>query len=180
MKESYIKQLIRILQDSEIDTLEISSFWGKSNIKLSKNSTSKSNAISNLTQTPTPTNHIVTDIPKQKIEQNPLSENLEQKVDQKESLNSNSIQSEPEISDNLEFITAPLVGTFYSSPKPEDPPFITKGDKVQVGQTICIIEAMKIFNDIDSEISGIVEEILIENGSPVEYGQKIISIRLDD
>ena len=178
MKESYIKQLIRILQDSEIDTLEISSFWGKSNIKLSKNSTSKSNAISNLTQTPT--NHIVTDIPKQKIEQNPLSENLEQKVDQKESLNSNSIQSEPEISDNLEFITAPLVGTFYSSPKPEDPPFITKGDKVQVGQTICIIEAMKIFNDIDSEISGVVEEILIENGSPVEYGQKIISIRLDD
>ena len=95
-------------------------------------------------------------------------------------MNSHPIQSEPQISDNLEFITSPLVGTYYSSPKPEDPPFISKGDRVQAGQTICIIEAMKIFNDIDSEISGVVEEILIENGSPVEYGQKIISIRLDD
>ena len=51
---------------------------------------------------------------------------------------------------------------------------------MEVGQTICIIEAMKIFNDIDCEISGVVEEVLIENGNPVEYGQKIISIRLDD
>ena len=178
MKESYIKKLIRILQDSEIDTLEISSFWGKSNIKLSKNSTSKSNPISILT--PTPTNHIDTDISNQKIEQNPITENLEKPLDHIEDLNSNPIQSEPQIPDNLEFITAPLVGTYYSSPKPEDPPFISKGDRVQAGQTICIIEAMKIFNDIDSEISGVVEEILIENGSPVEYGQKIISIRLDD
>ena len=178
MKESYIKQLIRILQDSEIDTLEISSFWGKSNIKLSKNSTSKSNSTSNLPQTPT--NHIDNDISNLKIDQNPIAENLEQPVNHTEDLNSKSIQSEPQISDNLEFITAPLVGTYYSSPKPEDPPFISKGDRVQVGQTICIIEAMKIFNDIDSEISGVVEEILIENGSPVEYGQKIISIRLDD
>ena len=180
MKESYIKQLIRILQDSEIDTLEISSFWGKSNIKLSKNSTSKHNPISNSTPSPTSTNHVYTDIPNQKIDQNPITENLEQPVEHIEDLNSNSIQSTPQISDNLEFITAPLVGTYYSSPKPEDPPFISKGDRVQAGQTICIIEAMKIFNDIDSEISGTVEEILIENGSPVEYGQKIISIRLDD
>ena len=178
MKESYIKQLIRILQDSEIDTLEISSFWGKSNIKLSKNSTTTSNPISNLTSAPT--NHIDTDISNRKIEQNPITENSEKPVDHIEDLNSKPIQSEPQISDNIEFITAPLVGTYYSSPKPEDPPFISKGDRVQAGQTICIIEAMKIFNDIDSEISGVVEEILIENGSPVEYGQKIISIRLDD
>tara|TARA_A100001015_G_C14988673_1_gene712749 strand:+ start:649 stop:1173 length:525 start_codon:yes stop_codon:yes gene_type:complete len=174
LKESYIKQLIRILQDSEIDTLEISSFWGKSNIKLSKNSTIKSNPTS------TSTNYIDTNIPSQKIEKNPITEKLEQPKDSIEDLNSEPIQSEPQISDNFEFITAPLVGTYYSSPKPEDPPFISKGDRVEVGQTICIIEAMKIFNDIDSEISGVVEEILIENGSPVEYGQKIISIRLDD
>lgn len=174
MKESYIKQLIRILQDSEIDSLEISSFWGKSNIKLSKNSTIKSNPIS------TSINHIDTNISSQKIEQNPIVEKLEKPKDSIEDLNPNPIQSELQISDNLEFITAPLVGTYYSSPKPEDPPFISKGDRIEVGQTICIIEAMKIFNDIDSEISGVVEEILIENGNPVEYGQKIISIRLDD
>ena len=80
----------------------------------------------------------------------------------------------------LHYITAPLVGTFYSSPKPEDPPFIKKGDKIEISQTICIIEAMKIFNEIESEISGVIEEILVSDGSPVEYGQKIISIKLDD
>ena len=78
----------------------------------------------------------------------------------------------------------PVFGTLkifaIFAPKPEDPPFVSVGDRVELGQTICIIEAMKIFNDIDCEISGIVEEVLIENGSPVEYGQKIISIRLDD
>ena len=58
------------------------------------------------------------------------------------------------------------------------PPFITVGDTIKPGDPLCIIEAMKIFNDIDSEISGIVEEILIENGNPVEYGQKIISCLL--
>ena len=73
-----------------------------------------------------------------------------------------------------------MVGTYYSSPKPEDPPFIKKGDRIEIGQTICIIEAMKIFNEIDSEISGTVEELLIDDGAPVEYGQKIISIILDD
>ena len=165
MKESYIKQLIRILQDSEIDSLEISSFWGKSNIKLSKNSGRKSNLIT------TATNYIDPKISNQKIEQRPIIENLDLQKDEIENT---------EKSGKIEFITAPLVGTYYSSPKPEDPPFVSIGDRVEVGQPICIIEAMKIFNDIDCEISGVVEEVLVENGSPVEYGQKIISIRLDD
>ena len=174
MKESYIKQLIRILQDSEIDTLEISSFWGKSNIKLSKNSGNKSNPVS------TATEYVEPNIPARKIDQSPIIENQDHQKNQIENLNTNPAQEKSEISGKIEFITAPLVGTYYSSPKPEDPPFISVGDRVEVGQTICIIEAMKIFNDIDSEISGIVEEILIENGNPVEYGQKIKSVRLDD
>ena len=174
MKESYIKQLIRILQDSEIDSLEISSFWGKSNIKLSKNSGNKSNLLT------TATNYIDPNISNKKIEQRPIIENLDQQKDEIEDSNPKPIQENTEKSSKIEFITAPLVGTYYSSPKPEDPPFVSVGDRVEVGQTICIIEAMKIFNDIDCEISGVVEEVLIENGSPVEYGQKIISIRLDD
>ena len=80
----------------------------------------------------------------------------------------------------LHYITAPLVGTFYLSPKPEDPPFIKKVDKIDIGQTICIIEAMKIFNEIESEVAGIIEDILVEDMTPIEYGQKIISIKLDD
>ena len=77
-------------------------------------------------------------------------------------------------------VRAPMVGTFYRAPSPTSNPFVDVGSNIKSGETVCIIEAMKIFNDIDSEISGVVEEILIENGSPVEYGQKIISVRLDD
>ena len=73
-------------------------------------------------------------------------------------------------------IKAPLVGTFYSSPKPSDPPFVNVGDKITKGQVICIIEAMKIFNDIESEVNGIVHEICVKDGSPVEYDQVIIKI----
>ena len=174
MKESYIKKLIRILQESEVDTLEISSFWGMSNIKLSKNSSKQEAApiaYSNLE-------------PKSIIIEDKETAPREEKLEIKDEIESDHIDQEvntaiPDEVD-LSFITAPLVGTYYSSPKPDDPPFVKKGDRIEVGQTVCIIEAMKIFNEIDSEISGTVEEILVDDGAPVEYGQKIISIRLDD
>jgi acetyl-CoA carboxylase biotin carboxyl carrier protein len=73
-------------------------------------------------------------------------------------------------------ITAPMVGTFYSAPSPNDPPFIEEGDEVQSGDTVGIIEAMKIMNEIDSEVSGRVVRILAKNGQPVEYGQSLIII----
>ena len=68
------------------------------------------------------------------------------------------------------------MGTYYSSPKPSDPPFVYVGDTIIKGQVICIIEAMKIFNDIEAEISGKVHEICVDNGKPVEYDQVIIKI----
>ena len=71
---------------------------------------------------------------------------------------------EPNIStENTITIKAPLVGTFYNSPKPDTPPFISEGDKIQEGQIICIIEAMKIFNEIESEYSGKILKILVED-----------------
>jgi len=80
---------------------------------------------------------------------------------------------------NLHEIKAPLVGTYYSSPKPSDPPFVNVGDKINKGDTICIIEAMKIFNEIESDVSGIVKEICVENGSPVEFDQLIVKISVE-
>ena len=80
----------------------------------------------------------------------------------------------------MHYITAPLVGTFYVSPKPGEPPFIKVGDKIEAGKIICIIEAMKIFNEIEADINGTVKEVLIDDSSPVEYGQKIISVEIDD
>ena len=177
MKESYIKQLIRILQDSELDSLEISSFWGMSNIKLSKDSRkSTTEAPSSKRDKP---EHIEVEekTRSQHIEASPFKKETKESQDSAIALDDNL---DPINASDLHFIAAPLVGTFYSSPKPEDPPFLKKGDKLEIGQTICIIEAMKIFNEIDAEISGTIEEILVESGDPVEYGQKIISIRLDD
>ena len=73
-------------------------------------------------------------------------------------------------------IRSPLVGTFYRSPSPGEPPFVEIGQIVHPGQTLCIIEAMKVMNEITSEVSGRVKKILVENGHPVEYDQELFVI----
>ena len=75
-------------------------------------------------------------------------------------------------------ITAPMVGTFYRSPSPESPFFVEEGDRVTAGQTLCVIEAMKIMNEIESEVTGRISKILIENAQAVEYGQALFVIEL--
>lgn len=75
------------------------------------------------------------------------------------------------------FIKSPMVGTFYRSPSPESKPFAEIGSKVTETSAVCIIEAMKIMNEIQSEVKGTVIEILIENGQPVEYGQKLFKVK---
>jgi len=71
------------------------------------------------------------------------------------------------------YITSPIVGTFYRAPIPDAPPFIDINDEVKIGQTVCIIEAMKLMNEVKSDYNGIVRKILVENGEPVEYGQPL-------
>jgi acetyl-CoA carboxylase biotin carboxyl carrier protein len=73
-------------------------------------------------------------------------------------------------------IIAPMVGTFYRAPKPDAPPFVKEGDVVQTGQTVCVLEAMKMFNEIPSEVAGRVVRVLAENGAPVEYGQPLFLV----
>jgi acetyl-CoA carboxylase biotin carboxyl carrier protein len=80
--------------------------------------------------------------------------------------------------EGLHLITSPMVGTFYRSPDPSAPPFIEKGEPVTKNQTLCIIEAMKLMNEIEAEVDGTLEEIYIKNGKPVEYGQKLFAIKL--
>ena len=74
-------------------------------------------------------------------------------------------------------VRAPMVGTFYRAPAPEEPPFVEVGDRVQVGQTLCILEAMKLMNEIEAEISGEVVEVLVDNGTPVEFDQPLIRLK---
>jgi acetyl-CoA carboxylase biotin carboxyl carrier protein len=84
---------------------------------------------------------------------------------------------EKEEDDGLMAITSPMVGTFYRSPSPEAPVFVQSGDEVEPGKVVCIIEAMKLFNEIEAEVRGKIVKILAENGKPVEYGQKLFLIK---
>jgi acetyl-CoA carboxylase biotin carboxyl carrier protein len=74
-------------------------------------------------------------------------------------------------------ITAPMVGTFYRSPSPADPPFVEIGSRISVGQPVCILEAMKLMNELEAEVSGELVEILVENGTPVEFGQVLLRVK---
>jgi acetyl-CoA carboxylase biotin carboxyl carrier protein len=78
--------------------------------------------------------------------------------------------------DDLYVIKSPIVGTFYGSPTPGSPPFVKAGDRVEQGQVLCIIEAMKLMNEIEAEVAGEVIRILVENGQPVEYGEPLFGI----
>ena len=168
MLENNIKNLIKILEESKVDELEISTFWGKQKIKIRKNVVQgRDRNIEVIQSTPTSaivnTPNVTANIPVENDQEKELvkveEENIVSKTD-----------------GNTETIKAPLVGTYYQSSKPETPTFILEGDIIKVGQVICIIEAMKIFNEIESEVSGKVVKILIKDGTPVEYDQDLIII----
>ena len=176
MLKKRIQTLIDLIKNTEIEEIEISSFWGAQKIRLSKNKSSNSEV--KISKKSTSNNVLASDVTIDNSK--PLSEDnnkieaeiiKEKTLDKKEELSS-------EVDKDIDCyeIKAPLVGTFYSSPKPSDPPFVNVGDKITKGQTICIIEAMKIFNDIESEVNGVIHEVCVKDGSPVEYDQVIIKI----
>ena len=76
-------------------------------------------------------------------------------------------------------VVAPIVGTFYSAPSPDAPAYVRVGDRVKPGSVLCIIEAMKLMNEIEAEVTGVVREVLVENDDPVEYGQVLFRIEPD-
>ena len=164
MLQDKIKSLINIIEGTEINELEVSSFWGAQKIRLQKNINSAIQMI------PQPT--AINDSQSAPI---PEDTNIETV-----SLNTETI---PELelnvaSSDLVEIIAPLVGTFYKSAKPGSPAFVNEGDNIKIGQIICIIEAMKIFNEIESEVSGKVIKIVGNDSSPVEYGQVLMLVEL--
>ena len=166
MLKNKIESLIEIIKDTEINELEVSSFWGAQKIRLQKN-----------INTPISKNSptiIVNDENLPPISESPTPDSLVKEIPS----NSNSkaeVESSDQKSNTVEVI-APLVGTFYQSAKPDSPPFVKEGDIIELGQIICIIEAMKIFNEIESEISGKVVKIITNDSSPVEYGQVLMLI----
>ena len=126
------------------------------------------------------------------IDQNQVNNNLDsnssfdrQAIANQKSINENiSLSNKPEIPQvappgrsDLTEITSPMVGTFYRAAAPGEDPFVEVGNNVKVGQTICILEAMKLMNEIESEFNAEIVEILVENGTPVEFGQVLMRVK---
>ena len=86
-----------------------------------------------------------------------------------------SMVSTPE-NDDLVYVTSPFVGTFYRAPSPDGDPFVDVGDSIVPGQVLCIVEAMKLMNEIEAEVAGTIVEVLVETGKPVEYGDRLCRI----
>jgi acetyl-CoA carboxylase biotin carboxyl carrier protein len=84
--------------------------------------------------------------------------------------------TEPE--ENLHIVRSPIVGTFYEAPSPGAPPFVKVGDKLEVGQVLCIVEAMKLMNEIECDVAGELVKKLVTNGQPIEYGQELFTVRV--
>ena len=146
-----LQKIINILESSDVNEIEVS-FFGKK-FKITK-SIPVVNQIGNANEN--------LSINNSKHESN---ENNQQK------LKNNELDSDSE------YITSPMVGTFYSSPSPDSSPYVDINDNVSSGQTICIVEAMKIMNEIESDIKGKIISILVKDGDPVEYGQKLFQIK---
>jgi acetyl-CoA carboxylase biotin carboxyl carrier protein len=101
------------------------------------------------------------------VEASDLQKNVEEKVE----------LEDKSINENVHIVKSPILGTFYASPNPDAPPYAKVGDKVKIGDVLCIVEAMKLMNEINSDAEGEIVEVLVENQSPVEYGQPLFKIR---
>ena len=142
-----VKKLMEMLEESSLAEMEI--IEGEESIRLSKSSNIPNQNIVNQV----PTNVVSTNAPLQATsEQSAVTEKVEEKISGHE-------------------IKSPMVGTFYEAPSPGSKPFANIGDTVKAGDTLCIIEAMKMLNQIESEKSGVIKAILAENGQPVEFNQ---------
>jgi acetyl-CoA carboxylase biotin carboxyl carrier protein len=158
MDEARLKRLIRMVEDSDIDELEIDRPFGR--IRITKRRAAEAPAPAVIpAAVPAPEPSPAAAAPAG----NPGPERAPEPA---------VVERDP----SLVPITAPMVGTFYSAPAPGAKPYVTVGDAVSVGQVVCIVEAMKLMNEVQSEIAGTVREIRTENGQAVEYGQELFLV----
>ena len=155
MWQDKLKEIIYILENSDVNEIEVN-FWGRK-YRVSKQASVVVQESSGLASKEATQNAIQSN-------PNPVESENTQASDENE-----SSDGEDQLS--------PMPGTFYSAPTPEDEPFVSKGDVVKKGQVLCIIEAMKIMNEIESEFDGTIMKVNVNNGDPVEYNQPLFVIK---
>ena len=148
-----VKKLIEMLEESKVSEIEIHE--GEESVRISRHGVLPDH------------NHTVVQIP--------ATEPRGEAKDHDDSKRQDSRDEAREIEGK--FIRAPMVGIFYGAPAPDKPPFVDHGKEVKVGDVICIIEAMKIMNQIESDVDGVVSRVMVENGDPVEFGQPLFLVR---
>ena len=158
MEIDKVKELIQLMLDNDLSSISLRA--GEEEITLHRSSANGASAR-------------LSEFPQQIV----LSPNA--LAPTSEALTSSQTNEAPAVDENLVKITSPMVGTFYTSPNPEAAPYIKVGSKVSANSVVCIIEAMKVFNEIRSEVAGTIEKILVDNQQAVEYGQPLFVVRPD-
>ncbi len=160
MRIEKIKEIIKLLENSSLESLEITE--DTDTLKISKGD-----------------NRFQKKIGHHSEEDTAYQEHSEEKTIEKDSVLSteNSENKKIECKENQQAITSPMVGVFYQAPNPKESPFVEVGDRVEKGQVVCIIEAMKLMNEIQATESGEIAEICVENGKPVQYGQPLFYLK---
>ena len=151
MNQNYIRSLIKLVEESNIGSLEVSS-WGRK-VRI----TGKGQANSN------PGEYVATPAP---ASAPPVAAPVAVPV---------AAAPKAEISNLIE-VKSPMVGTFYAAPSPESPSYVSLNEKISVGQVVCIVEAMKLMNEIEAEVTGRIAEICVQNAQPVEFGQVLFKV----
>lgn len=147
MRIAFIRKLAALVEELGVEEVEIRHFWTSVRIRKNSSGTVK------VTEKRAPRRQVEITEPAAEVPEQPKRE------------------------EGLLSIKAPMVGTFYRAPAPDAPPYVEIGDRVRKGQIVCIVEAMKIMNEIESEVSGIVSDILAKNEDPVEYNQELFLIK---
>ncbi len=154
----WIKRLIQTVNESDIDSLEISRFGTR--IRIAKS----------------PPIHLAQGISPGAWSPSALAVPAPADSVSLVAAPDGELELEESTTEGLVEVVSPMVGTFYRAPAPDAPPYVEVGDSVSSGQTLCILEAMKLMNELESEVSGSVREVCVENGDPVEYGQALFRI----
>lgn len=153
MELKEIKELIKLVSEAEVSEVEVEKGDFKIAIKKNEDKTMYVQAAPVVQQTSAPVQVSAPAAPAAPVAAAPVSN-----------------------ASNLVTIKSPMIGTFYKSSTPDKPAFVNVGDEIKVGSVLCIVEAMKLFNEIESEVSGTIVKILVENASPVEYDQPLFLV----
>ncbi len=156
-----IKELVKVVIDSGVAELEVTR--GDNSVRIRRNSPAAQEIVLPAQAAPAPPAAAVTPNPAPPVDTAPPP----------------APTPPPTAEETLDYVKSPIVGTFYEAPAPDAPAFVSVGDHVKSGQVLCIIESMKLMNEIESEIAGTIASKLVENGKPVEYGEALYSIKPD-